>query len=111
MDNEKKEDETEIFQQALGDATHKPTENWEEELTVEQAEQAGKAGKAGKALSTWLPVDNVSRIFMLCFFLIGFLGFFTSYEWLVWSFLIAGIFSPRLMGEITLKLGQMNKHK
>ena len=102
MDNEKKEDETEIFQQALGDATHKPTENWEEELTVEQA---------AEALSTWLPVDNVSRIFMLCFFLIGFLGFFTSYEWLVWSFLIAGIFSPRLMGEITLKLGQMNKHK
>ena len=67
--------------------------------------------EAGKALSTWLPVDTVSRIFMLCFFLIGFLGFFTSYEWLVWSFLIAGIFSPRLLGEITLKLGQMNRNK
>jgi len=91
MDNEKKEDETEIFQQALGDATHKPTENWEEELTVEQA------AEAGKALSTWLPVDNVSRIFMLCFFLIGFLGFFTSYEWLGFSFVITGFFSPRLM--------------
>ena len=102
MGNDK---ETENFHQALGDATHKPTENWEEELTVEQA------AEAGKALSTWLPVDNVSRIFMLCFFLIGFLGFFTSYEWLVWSFLIAGIFSPRLMGEITLKLGQMNRNK
>jgi len=59
----------------------------EKEMTPEEA---------GKALSTWLPVDNISRIFMLCFFLIGFLGFFTSYEWLVWSFLITGFFSPRL---------------
>ena len=74
----------------------------EKEMTPEEA---------GKALSTWLPVDNVSKIFMLRFFLIGFLGFFTPYEWLVWSFLIAGIFSPRLMGEITLKLGQMNRNK
>ena len=38
MDNEKKNRETEIFQQALGDATHKPTENWEEEIAPEEAE-------------------------------------------------------------------------
>ena len=36
MDNEKKNRETEIFQQTLGDATHKPTENWEEEIAPEE---------------------------------------------------------------------------
>ena len=80
-------------------------------LTDEQREelQLHASALAGQLLSTWLPVDNIRRIFMLCFFLIGFLGFFTSYEWLVWSFLIAGIFSPRLIGEIALKLGQINR--
>jgi hypothetical protein len=40
MDNEKKENEKEIFQEALGDATHKPTENWEEEMTQEESDEA-----------------------------------------------------------------------
>ena len=88
MDNEKKNRETEIFQQTLGDATHKPTENWEEEIAPEEAEIK---------LSTWLPKDNIERILILCFFLIGFLGFFTPYEWLGFSFVITGFFSPRLM--------------
>ena len=79
--------ETEIFQQALGDATHKPTENWEEEIAPEEAE---------KTLSTWLPKDNIERILMLCFFLVGLCSFFTPYEWLFFSFLITSFFSPRL---------------
>ena len=52
--------------------------------------------EAEKTLSTWLPKDNIGRILMLFFFLVGLCSFFTPYEWLFFSFLITSFFSPRL---------------
>ena len=54
---------------------------------------------SGQLLSTWLPAGIMRKILMLAFILIGFLGFFSQYEWLICSFILAGMFSPRLVGE------------
>jgi hypothetical protein len=82
-----------------------------ENLTQEQKKEIElrKARISGTLMSIWMPIGIGRKILMGSFFLIGSLGFFTQYEWLIWSFLIAGLFSPRLVGEISHKFGRMNK--
>ena len=82
-----------------------------ENLTQEQKKEIElhKARISGTLMSIWLPIGITRKILMLSFFLIGLLGFFTQYEWLIWSILISGSFSPRLVGEISYYLGKMSK--
>ena len=78
-----------------------------ETLTQEQKQEIELqiAKVSGQLLSIWLPIGITRKILMLSFFLIGLLSFFTQYEWLFWSFLIAGSFSPRLVGKISFWFG------
>ena len=60
---------------------------------------------SGQLLSTWLPAGFMRKILMLAFILIGFLGFFSQFQWLICSFILAGMFSPRLVGETAIIVG------
>ena len=82
-----------------------------DDLTQEKREEfeLHAAALAGSLASSWLPLGIVKKVAMLTFFCIGILGFITQYDWLIWSFLIACGFSPRIVGEVALKLGQLSK--
>ena len=84
-------------------------ESQNENLTHEEREilELHMARVAGSLMSIWLPIGITRKILMASFFLIGLLGFFTQYEWLIYLILIAGLFSPRLTGEISYRLGSM----
>ena len=84
-------------------------ESQNENLTQEQRQEIELhiARVSGKLLSIWIPIGITRKILMASFFLIGLLGFFTQYEWLIYLILIAGLFSPRLTGEISYMLGSM----
>lgn len=81
----------------------------DENLSQEEREtlELHVARVSGLLLNTWLPIGVMRKTFMLSFILIGFAGFFSSNQWLFFSFLIAGIFSPRLIGEIALLIGEI----
>ena len=84
-------------------------ESQNENLTQEQRQEIEHhiATVSGTLLSIWIPIGITRKILMASFFLIGLLGFFTQYEWLIYLILIAGLFSPRLTGEISYMLGSM----
>ena len=84
-------------------------ESQNENLTQEQRQEIEHhiATVSGTLLSIWIPIGITRKILMASFFLIGLLGFFTQYEWLIYLILIAGLFSPRLTGEISYRLGSM----
>jgi len=86
-------------------------ESQDENLTQERREEIEllMARVSGQLLSIWLPIGITRKILMASFFLIGLLGFFTQYQWLIYSILIAGCFSPKLVGLITYWFGRMNK--
>jgi hypothetical protein len=86
-------------------------ESQNENLTQEQRQEIEHhiATVSGQLLSIWIPIGITRKILMASFFLIGLLGFFTQYEWLIYLILIAGLFSPRLTGEISYMLGRMSK--
>ena len=60
----------------------------------------------GTLLSPLLPIGLVRKVLMIGFFTLGVLAFITPYEWLFWSFLIGLTFSPRIVGELAIRLGQ-----
>ena len=78
-----------------------------EDLSQEQREklELDVARIAGHLMSSWLPAGIMRKILMLAFILIGFLGFFSQFQWLICSFILAGMFSPRLVGETAIIVG------
>jgi len=78
-------------------------------LIQEQRErlELDRAKISGQLMSIWLPLGITRKILMGTFFLIGLFGFFTQYDWLIWSFLFAGLGSPRLVGEILHTFGRI----
>ena len=82
-------------------------------LTAEEREemQVKSSAIAGQLLSTWFPVPTANRVLMLCYFIIGCLGFVTAYGWLKYSFLLVLCCSPKLIGIISFLIGAMSRGK
>ena len=78
-----------------------------ENLSQEEREslELHAAQVSGLLLSTWLPSGIIRKALMLSFILIGVAGFFSQNQWLLCSFLIAGMSSPRLVGEGAVLIG------
>ena len=64
----------------------------------------------GTLLSPLLPIGLVRKVLMFGFFALGVLAFLTPYEWLFWSFFIGLTFSPRIVGELAIRLGRRNSN-
>ena len=64
---------------------------------------------AGALLSTWLPVGVLRKLLMMTFVLVAVYGFVSGMNWLIASSVIAGMFSPRLVGEVTYLLGRLSR--
>ena len=47
----------------------------------------------------WLPAGWTRKAIMLGIFALGVYGLVEGHQWLVWSWLLALLFSPRIMGE------------
>lgn len=60
----------------------------------------------GRLLSPWLPHGAWRKVAMLGFFGLGWLAFFTPYQWLLWSFLVCLAFSPRVAGKMAVWAGR-----
>jgi hypothetical protein len=82
-----------------------------EDLTQEEREKLDLdiARISGQLLSPWLPLGIMRKILMSVFILIGFLGFISQYQWLIYSFIIAGFFSPRVVGETAMMIGKASR--
>ena len=66
-----------------------------------------RAALAGVRLSKWFPPGLVRKVLMALCVVVGFQGFFTgSYLYLL-SFFVAGIFSPRIVGELAFAVGRI----
>ncbi|MDP2599089.1 MAG: hypothetical protein Q8P49_04645 [Candidatus Liptonbacteria bacterium] len=63
---------------------------------------------AGVFLSNWLPSGIVRRFFMFLFFGLGILGSLFYSLYFLFFLIIAGMFSPRLVGKVAVLLGKLN---
>ena len=60
---------------------------------------------SGMLLSPLFPAGFLRNALMIGFCALGVLAFLTPYEWLFWSFFIGLTFSPRIVGEMAVRLG------
>ena len=96
--------------QKMFDATKKILDNKESsglsEENIKELEHT-LAAISGALLSSWLPRGIVRKLLLFFFLLIGIFGsLFYSYYFLI-SFVIAGMFSPRVVGEAAIFIGRM----
>ena len=75
-----------------------------EEKQIAQLQISKIAGTLGSPL---FPVGIIRNVLMVGFIALGFLSFYTPYKWLIWSFLIAVTFSPRIVAEVVHGLGRV----
>jgi len=64
---------------------------------------------AGTLLSTWLPFGLLRKFLMTVFILVAIYGIISGMNWLIFSLVIAGMFSPRLVGEVAYLLGKLSR--
>ena len=86
----------------------------EDEFASEEAKQQADldiATISGVLMSPLFPTGIIRNVLMFTFLGISVLAFYTPYEWLLWSVLIAGCFSPRIMGEVVFRLGRASARK
>jgi hypothetical protein len=67
-----------------------------------------QAALAGQLLSSWLPIGVIRKLIFLTLLIFAVIGIATEPQWYHFlSILIALIFSPRVVGEITYALGKI----
>lgn len=78
-------------------------------ITDEEKEklEINKAQLSGQLLSIWWPFDLKRRLIMIVLFLIGLYGVTTGNAGLIWAWLAMIFFSPRIMGEVAFRIGQL----
>jgi hypothetical protein len=64
---------------------------------------------AGALLSDWLPSGIMRRMIMFILLLIGLYGFLSEGGYLMFSWLLLPLFSPRCVGEIAYAIGKFSK--
>ena len=82
--------------------------NVENSSVEEKQEAKHQINKLSEVLlSPLFPEGIIRNVLMIGFFALGFLAFLTPHEWLFWSFFIALVFSPRIVGELAFRYGRM----
>jgi hypothetical protein len=66
-----------------------------------------RAALGGALLSKWFPPGPVRKVLMALCVVVGFQGFLTGSYLYFLSFLVAGIFSPRIVGELAFAVGRI----
>jgi hypothetical protein len=66
-----------------------------------------RAALAGVRLSKWFPPGFLRKALMALCVVVGFQGFLTGSYLYFLSFLVAGIFSPRIVGELAFAVGRI----
>ena len=64
---------------------------------------------SGALMSPLLPSGIVRNVLMIGFIAIGILAFLTPYKWLFLSFFVALAYSPRVVGELSVLSGRVQR--
>lgn len=91
----------EELQKAIQDGTLQGEARIEAERTIDMA--------AGRLLSVWLPVGWSRRVIMLVLFLFSLYGLIIGKPLSLICWVIAVMFSPRIMGEVSFFLGKITR--
>ena len=83
----------------------------DDNLTPEQRQQLEKTAAmlAGYQMSFWLPTTLGRKVLMFLFLALGVFGVFLWSPWFALFILLGCSFSPRLVGEVSIFIGKLNK--
>jgi hypothetical protein len=92
-----------VLQKAIQDGTLQGEDRIKAERTVDMA--------AGRLLSVWFPVGWGRKVIMLVLVLFGFYGLIIEKPLFLICWVIAVMFSPRIVGEVSFFLGKITRKK